>query len=83
MHGVGTSNKEWWAIAEGLQDIFDSFQDHNDLKVAAAVSNKDVMDLLIVTQYYDMLDAIGKSSKTVENEGGVIDSSCTMNSMIL
>lgn len=81
LHGVGTS-KERQAIAEGLQDTFDSFQDHNDLKAAASVSNKDVMDLLMVTQYYDTLDAISKSHKSGEKDRCDMDTSCTMNNML-
>lgn len=47
------------AIVEGLRDSVDEFQ-----KAVPGTTAKDVMNLVLMTQYFDMLKEIGASSRT-------------------
>jgi len=47
------------AIVEGLRDSVDAFQ-----KAVPGTTAKDVMNLVLMTQYFDMLKDIGASSRT-------------------
>jgi regulator of protease activity HflC (stomatin/prohibitin superfamily) len=47
------------AIVEGLRDSVDAFQ-----KAVPGTTPKDVMNLVLMTQYFDMLKEIGASSRT-------------------
>lgn len=47
------------AIVEGLRDSVDAFQ-----KAVPGTTAKDVMNLVLMTQYFDMLKEIGASSRT-------------------
>src|SRR5579871_4117798 len=58
LQGQGVAN-ERKAIIEGLQTSIEQFQ-----KVVEGASAKDVMQLVMVTQYFDTLKSIGESDKT-------------------
>jgi regulator of protease activity HflC (stomatin/prohibitin superfamily) len=58
LQGQGIANQRK-AIVEGLQVSIEQFQ-----KVVEGASPKDVMQLVLVTQYFDTLKAIGESDKT-------------------
>ena len=58
LQGQGIANQRR-AIVEGLQVSIEQFQ-----KVVEGASAKEVMQLVLVTQYFDMLKAIGESDKT-------------------
>jgi regulator of protease activity HflC (stomatin/prohibitin superfamily) len=58
LQGQGIAN-ERKAIVEGLQISIEQFQ-----KVVEGASAKEVMQLVLVTQYFDTLKAIGESAKT-------------------
>jgi len=58
LQGQGIAN-ERKAIVEGLQVSIEQFQ-----KVVEGASAKEVMQLVLVTQYFDTLKAIGESGKT-------------------
>jgi regulator of protease activity HflC (stomatin/prohibitin superfamily) len=58
LQGQGIAN-ERKAIVEGLQISIEQFQ-----KVVQGASAKEVMQLVLVTQYFDTLKAIGESDKT-------------------
>ncbi len=58
LQGQGTANQRR-AIIEGLQNSIEQFQ-----KVVSGASASDVMQLVLVTQYFDTLRAIGESNKT-------------------
>ena len=58
LQGQGIANQRR-AIIEGLQSSIEQFQ-----KVVAGASPAEVMQLVMVTQYFDTLKAIGESSKT-------------------
>ena len=58
LQGQGIANQRK-AIIEGLQVSIEQFQ-----KVVDWASSKDVMQLVMVTQYFDTLKSIGESDKT-------------------
>ena len=58
LQGQGIANQRK-AIVEGLQVSIEQFQ-----KVVDGASAKEVMQLVLVTQYFDTLKAIGESDKT-------------------
>jgi regulator of protease activity HflC (stomatin/prohibitin superfamily) len=58
LQGQGIANQRK-AIIEGLQESIEQFQ-----KVVEGASAKEVMQLVMVTQYFDMLKSIGESGKT-------------------
>lgn len=55
-HGIANQRK---AIIEGLQESIEQFQ-----KVVGVTSAAEVMQLVLVTQYFDTLKAIGEGDKT-------------------
>lgn len=58
LQGQGIANQRR-AIIEGLQSSIEQFQ-----KVVEGASAKEVMQLVMVTQYFDTLKAIGESDRT-------------------
>jgi regulator of protease activity HflC (stomatin/prohibitin superfamily) len=58
LQGQGIANQRK-AIIEGLQVSIEQFQ-----KVVDGASSKDVMQLVMVTQYFDTLKSIGENDKT-------------------
>lgn len=58
LQGQGIANQRK-AIIEGLQTSIEQFQ-----KVVEGATSREVMQLVLVTQYYDTLKAIGESDKT-------------------
>ena len=58
LQGQGIANQRK-AIVEGLQVSIEQFQ-----KVVEGTSAKEVMQLVMVTQYFDMLKSIGESDRT-------------------
>jgi regulator of protease activity HflC (stomatin/prohibitin superfamily) len=58
LQGQGIAN-ERKAIIEGLQNSIEQFQ-----KVVEGASSREVMQLVLVTQYFDTLKAIGESDRT-------------------
>ena len=58
LQGQGTANQRK-AIIDGLQSSIEQFQ-----KAVGGVNASDVMQLVLVTQYFDTLRAIGESNKT-------------------
>jgi regulator of protease activity HflC (stomatin/prohibitin superfamily) len=58
LQGQGIANQRK-AIIEGLQVSIEQFQ-----KVVDGASSRDVMQLVMVTQYFDTLKSIGESAKT-------------------
>ena len=58
LQGQGIANQRK-AIIEGLQGSIEQFQ-----KVVAGASTSEVMQLVLVTQYYDTIKSIGESDKT-------------------
>jgi regulator of protease activity HflC (stomatin/prohibitin superfamily) len=58
LQGQGIANQRK-AIIEGLQLSIESFQ-----KVVDGASPQEVMQLVVITQYFDMLKAIGESDRT-------------------
>jgi len=58
LQGQGIANQRK-AIIEGLQSSIEQFQ-----KVVGGTSTSDVMQLVLVTQYFDTLKSIGDSDKT-------------------
>jgi regulator of protease activity HflC (stomatin/prohibitin superfamily) len=58
LQGQGIANQRK-AIIEGLQNSVEEFQ-----KAVDGASSKDVMQLVLVTQYFDTLKSIGESDKT-------------------
>ncbi len=58
LQGQGIANQRK-AIIEGLQSSIEQFQ-----KVVEGASAKEVMQLVMVTQYFDTLKSIGESDKT-------------------
>ena len=58
LQGQGIANQRK-AIIEGVQVSIEQFQ-----KVVDGASSKDVMQLVMVTQYFDTLKSIGESDKT-------------------
>ncbi|CAN0034760.1 unnamed protein product [Pylaiella littoralis] len=57
LSGVGVSRQRK-AIVDGLRDSVETFS-----KTIDGTSPKDVMDLLLLTQYFDMLRDVGQSSR--------------------
>jgi regulator of protease activity HflC (stomatin/prohibitin superfamily) len=82
LQGQGIAN-ERKAIIEGLQVSIEQFQ-----KVVEGASAKEVMQLVLVTQYFDTLRAIGENDKTntlflAHSPGAINDvSDQIMNSML-
>ncbi|MFY9854560.1 MAG: SPFH domain-containing protein [Terracidiphilus sp.] len=58
LQGQGIANQRK-AIIEGLQTSIEQFQ-----KVVDGASSRDVMQLVLVTQYFDTLKSIGENDKT-------------------
>src|ERR1700749_1124635 len=58
LQGQGIANQRK-AIVEGLQNSIEQFQ-----KAVDGATAKDVMQLVLITQYFDTLKAIGESDKT-------------------
>jgi regulator of protease activity HflC (stomatin/prohibitin superfamily) len=58
LQGQGIANQRK-AIIEGLQTSIESFQ-----KVVGGTNTSDVMQLVLVTQYFDTLKSIGENDKT-------------------
>jgi len=58
LQGQGIANQRK-AIVEGLQSSIEQFQ-----KAVEGTTSKDVMQLVLVTQYFDTLKSIGESDKT-------------------
>lgn len=58
LQGAGIANQRR-AIIEGLQSSIEQFQ-----KAVGGVGTSEVMQLVLVTQYFDTLKAIGESDKT-------------------
>jgi regulator of protease activity HflC (stomatin/prohibitin superfamily) len=58
LQGQGIANQRK-AIVEGMQNSIEQFQ-----KAVEGATPKDVMQLVLVTQYFDTLKAIGESDKT-------------------
>ncbi len=58
LQGQGIANQRK-AIIEGLQTSIEQFQ-----KVVEGATSREVMQLVLVTQYYDTLKSIGESDKT-------------------
>src|SRR6202044_1717155 len=83
LQGQGVAN-ERKAIVEGLQVSIEQFQ-----KGVEGASSKEIMQLVLVTQYFDTLKSIGESDKTstlflAHSPGAVRDvSDQIMNSMIV
>jgi regulator of protease activity HflC (stomatin/prohibitin superfamily) len=83
LQGQGIANQRK-AIIEGLQVSIEQFQ-----KVVEGASSKEIMQLVLVTQYFDTLKSIGESDKTstlflTHSPGSVRDvSDQIMNSMIV
>ena len=57
--GVARQRK---AIVDGLKNSISDFTSNEQIKGA---SSKDVVDLLLITQYFDMLNAIGTRPDTL------------------
>lgn len=62
LSGLGVARQRK-AIVEGLQSSISEFSDTVD-----GVSSKDVMDILILTQYFDTLAAVGANNLILEHE---------------
>jgi len=58
LQGQGIANQRK-AIIEGLQVSIEQFQ-----KVVEGASSKEVMQLVMITQYFDTLKSIGENDKT-------------------
>src|ERR1700730_8085359 len=58
LQGQGIANQRK-AIIEGLQDLIEQFQ-----KVVGRASTSEVMQLVLVTQYFDTIKSIGENDKT-------------------
>jgi regulator of protease activity HflC (stomatin/prohibitin superfamily) len=58
LQGQGIANQRK-AIIEGLQNSIEQFQ-----KAVGGASTSDVMQLVLVTQYFDTIKSIGESDKT-------------------
>jgi regulator of protease activity HflC (stomatin/prohibitin superfamily) len=58
LQGQGIANQRR-AIVEGLQNSIEQFQ-----KAVEGTTSRDVMQLVLVTQYFDTLKSIGESDKT-------------------
>ena len=58
LQGQGIANQRK-AIVEGLQASIEQFQ-----KAVEGATSRDVMQLVLVTQYFDTLKSIGESDKT-------------------
>ena len=57
LQGLGTS-RERSAIAKGIED---TVLEHCDGSKGNTPDNKTIIDILLVSQYYDILSAIGRS----------------------
>jgi len=62
LSGLGVARQRT-AIVNGLQDSVNEFSDG-----VKGVSSKDVMDILMLTQYFDTLTAVGANSMILEHE---------------
>lgn len=65
LHGVGTA-KERDAIVKGMQttivDIEEDMMDKKTIHNVGVLQSKDVMDILLISQYYDTLSCISQGS---------------------
>jgi len=71
LHGVGIS-KERTEISHGLRDAMINFTSSNDdtsIKNTAATS-KDVMDILVLSHYFDTLASIGSNRVLLHMDPG-------------
>ena len=59
--GVGVARQRK-AIVDGLKNSISDFTSNEQIKGA---SSKDVVDLLLITQYFDMLNSIGTRPDTL------------------
>lgn len=66
LSGLGVARQRK-AIVEGLQSSISEFSDTVD-----GVSSKDVMDILILTQYFDTLGAVGANNLILEHEPAAV-----------
>jgi len=62
LSGLGVARQRT-AIVKGLQSSISEFSDTVD-----GVTSKDVMDILVLTQYFDTLSAVGANSLILEHE---------------
>lgn len=62
LSGLGVARQRT-AIVNGLQDSVNEFSDG-----VKGVTSKDVMDILMLTQYFDTLSAVGANSMILEHE---------------
>ena len=67
MQGIGIAN-ERKAISKGIKETMSSFEDFNDIKASQLMNGKSVMDLLLITQYYDTLVAISANDGATTNQ---------------
>jgi len=65
LHGVGVARQRR-EIARGMVETVKSLNDNDD--DTTSISSKATMDLLLLTQYLDVLAAVGGSSKQAVNE---------------
>jgi len=65
LHGVGVARQRR-EIARGMVETVKSLNDNDD--DTTSISSKATMDLLLLTQYLDVLAAVGGSSKRAVNE---------------
>ena len=56
LSGIGVANQRK-ALAQGIKDMLTS----NIRQSMASIDDKDVMDVLLMTQYYDMIESISSS----------------------
>lgn len=68
LSGLGVARQRK-AIIQGLQESVEAFS--NEVEGA---STKDVMDILLLTQYFDMLSAVGANSLIVEHDPSTVAS---------
>jgi regulator of protease activity HflC (stomatin/prohibitin superfamily) len=62
LSGLGVARQRS-AIVQGLQSSISEFSDTVD-----GVTSKDVMDILVLTQYFDTLSAVGANNLILEHE---------------
>jgi len=65
LHGVGVARQRR-EIARGMVETVKSLNDNDDY--TTSISSKATMDLLLLTQYLDVMAAVGGSSKRAVNE---------------
>lgn len=62
LSGLGVARQRK-AIVDGLQSSVNDFSDQ-----VSGVTSKDVMDILMLTQYFDTLSAVGANNLILEHE---------------